>query len=85
MPVPTPSSSRFYPEPPLFPPLTVGQIEAARLSAWYDTFEDLTIPSTVIDLESIGEKDLFLEVRRGQCIFGTVKQGTDVMGLVARL
>lgn len=62
MPVPTASSSRPPPEPFLFPSLTVGEIDAARLSAWYDKFEDLTIPTTVIDLESIGEKELFLQV-----------------------
>lgn len=50
------------PDPPLFPTLSVQQIDAARLSSWYHTFEDLTIPSTVIDLEEIGEKETFIKV-----------------------
>jgi len=59
MPIPIPTS----PEPPLFPSLTVDQIDAARLSSWYETFQDLTIPSTIIDLEELGEKDAFIQVR----------------------
>jgi hypothetical protein len=59
MPIPIPTN----PEPPLFPSLKVDQIDAARLSAWYETFQDLTIPSTIIDLEEIGEKDAFIQVR----------------------
>jgi len=50
------------PDPPLFPTLSVQQIDAARLSSWYHTFEDLTIPSTVIDLGEIGEKETFIKV-----------------------
>jgi hypothetical protein len=59
MPIPIPTR----PDPPLFPHLSVQQIDAARLSHWYDTFLDLTIPSTVIDLEEIGEKETFIKVR----------------------
>jgi len=59
MPIPIPTN----PEPPLFPSLTVDQIDAARLSAWYETFQDLTIPSTIIDLEELGEKEAFIQVR----------------------
>ena len=58
MPIPIPTN----PEPPLFPSLTMDQIDAARLSAWYDTFQDLTIPSTIIDLEELGEKEAFIQV-----------------------
>jgi hypothetical protein len=58
MPIPIPTN----PEPPLFPNLTVDRIDAARLSAWYETFQDLTIPSTIIDLEELGEKEAFIQV-----------------------
>ena len=58
MPIPIPEQ----PEPPLFPTLTVQQIDAARLSSWYETFEDLTIPSTIIDLDQLGEKEAFMRV-----------------------
>jgi len=59
MPIPIPTN----PEPPLFPSLSVDHIDAARLSAWYETFQDLTIPSTIIDLEELGEKEAFIQVR----------------------
>jgi len=58
MPIPIPDQ----PEPSLFPILTVQQIDAARLSSWYETFEDLTIPSTIIDLDQLGEKEAFMRV-----------------------
>jgi len=58
MPIPIPTN----PTPSIFPALTVDQIDAARLSAWYDTFQDLTIPSTIIDLEELGEKEAFIQV-----------------------
>ena len=58
MPIPTPDQ----PEPSLFPTLTVQQIDAARFSSWYETFEDLTIPSTIIDLDQLGEKEAFMRV-----------------------
>jgi hypothetical protein len=58
MPVPVPIQA----DPPLFPSLTVQQIDAARLSSWYETFQDLTIPSTIIDLDVIGEKEAFIQV-----------------------
>jgi hypothetical protein len=58
MPIPIPSG----PDPEIFPLLSQAQIDAARLSAWYPTFEDLTIESIVIDLEQVGEKDQFISV-----------------------
>jgi hypothetical protein len=58
MPIPTPIQA----DPPLFSSLTVQQIDAARLSSWYETFQDLTIPSTIIDLDVIGEKEAFIQV-----------------------
>jgi hypothetical protein len=60
MPIPIPT----YPEPQLFPALSRDQIDSARLSTWYETFEDLTIPSTIIDLDELGERDLFMQVCR---------------------
>lgn len=63
MPVPTSSSARSDEAPPLFPALTIEQVDAALTSRWYDKFEDLTIKSTIINLDSIGEKDVFLKVR----------------------
>jgi hypothetical protein len=58
MPIPTHTG----PEPSVFPSLTIAQIDAARTSAWYHIFEDLTIPSIIINLKELGEKDLFLQV-----------------------
>lgn len=58
MPIPIPT----HPTPPLFPSLSVQQIDAARLSAWYEIFQDLTIPSIVIDLDELGEKEAFIQV-----------------------
>jgi hypothetical protein len=63
MPIPTPM--RPADSPPVFPHLTHEQIDAARVSSWYHTFEDITIPSTIIDLDEIGEKEAFLEVCTG--------------------
>jgi hypothetical protein len=63
MPIPTPTQPAD--SPPVFPQLTREQIDASRVSSWYDTFEDITIPSTVIDLDEIGEKEAFLEVCTG--------------------
>lgn len=58
MPVPvrTPSPA------PLFPPLTVGEVDAARTSAWYDTFEDITFAASIVDIDGLGEREAFLEV-----------------------
>lgn len=50
-------------DPPLFPTLTRPEVDAARTSAWYETFEDLTIPSTVVSVDALGERKAFLEVR----------------------
>lgn len=64
MPVPTSTSS-----PPLLPPLTRADIDAARTSAWYDTFEDLTTPATVISIDALGERPAFLEWIESESIF----------------
>lgn len=51
------------PEPvTVYPALKKANIDAARTSAWYDTFEDLTIPSTFVDIEALGEREAFLDV-----------------------
>lgn len=55
---------------PVFPPLRRADVDACRLSHWYDTFEDLTVPSSVIDIRALGEGAAFLHVsgaRRGVC------------------
>ncbi len=49
---------------PLFPPLTRMAVDAARTSSWHETFEDLTAPAVVIDLDTLGERDAFVEVRQ---------------------
>lgn len=58
MPVPTQSNHVYT----LFPTLTREQIDAARTSAWYDTFADLTFPAQFIDLKELGEEEEFLRV-----------------------
>jgi hypothetical protein len=62
MPVPIPSSQDQ--EPSLFPEIPRSQIDAARLSSWYPLFRRLTFPTTIIDLDKLGEKEAFLEVRQ---------------------
>ncbi|GFZ50506.1 hypothetical protein JCM24511_08263 [Saitozyma sp. JCM 24511] len=57
MPVPIPPTQPV----PLFPPLTKSVIDSARTSAWYDAFAGITIPTTIVDLDDIGEKAAFLE------------------------
>lgn len=47
---------------PDFPPLKKADVDACRLSHWYDTFEDLTVPSAVIDIRKLGEGAAFLHV-----------------------
>ena len=47
---------------PLFPPMTRAQVEAARTSAWYPVFRRITLATTIIDLDSLGEREAFLEV-----------------------
>jgi hypothetical protein len=58
MPVPLPAPS----SPPLFPSLSEHQVDAARTSSWYHTFENFTVPSTIIDLQELGEEEAFIEV-----------------------
>ncbi|WWC88313.1 uncharacterized protein L201_003221 [Kwoniella dendrophila CBS 6074] len=65
MPVPIPQMATLE----LFPQLTRGQIEAARTSSWLDTFEDITFPSTIIDLEELGEAEEFLRWIEADSIF----------------
>jgi hypothetical protein len=70
MPVPAPAASQA--DCPLFPNPPKTDIDAARLSSWYPLFRRLTFPSTVIDLDAIGEKGAFLEVStvwKGNCIW----------------
>jgi hypothetical protein len=57
MPVPTSTTP-----PVVFPTLTRAEVDAARTSAWYDTFEDLTTPATIISVDELGERAAFLEV-----------------------
>lgn len=64
MPVPTSTA-----EPPLFPLLTVAEVDAARTSSWYETFEDLTTPATVISIDELGERAAFLEWLDSESIF----------------
>ncbi|WVQ84406.1 hypothetical protein IAT38_006558 [Cryptococcus sp. DSM 104549] len=71
MPIPTPPPTDF----PLFPTLTRAQIDAARTSAWYETFEDITAPATVIDLRELGEEEAFLEWLEADSIF--LPEGSD--------
>ncbi|WVW85072.1 hypothetical protein I302_107108 [Kwoniella bestiolae CBS 10118] len=66
MPIPIPTSSE---EAELFPTLTRAQIDSARTSAWYDTFEDITFDSTVIDLAGLGEEEEFLHWLEADSIF----------------
>ncbi|TXT08823.1 hypothetical protein VHUM_02951 [Vanrija humicola] len=66
MPVPVRTPS---PAPLLFPPLTVGEVDAARTSAWYDTFEDITFTSTIVDIDALGEREAFLEWLHSDSIF----------------
>lgn len=47
---------------PVFPTLSKADVDACRLSHWYDTFEDLTVPSSVVDIRKLGEGDAFLHV-----------------------
>nr|XP_018261999.1 cytoplasmic protein [Kwoniella dejecticola CBS 10117]OBR84157.1 cytoplasmic protein [Kwoniella dejecticola CBS 10117] len=65
MPIPIPQQMDLE----LFPTLTKSQIDAARTSAWYDTFEDITFPSTVIDLAELGEESNFLHWLEADSIF----------------
>ncbi|KAK4689683.1 hypothetical protein P7C73_g418, partial [Tremellales sp. Uapishka_1] len=58
MPIPTP----VPPSRNLFPLLAKSDVEASRLSSWYSTFRDITIASIIVDLDSIGEKEAFIEV-----------------------
>ncbi|BEI85623.1 hypothetical protein CcaverHIS002_0510240 [Cutaneotrichosporon cavernicola] len=64
MPVPTSTAP-----PPLFPTLTRSEVDAARTSAWYDTFEDLTTPATVINIDALDERAAFLEWIESDSIF----------------
>ncbi|WWC96441.1 hypothetical protein V866_003309 [Kwoniella sp. B9012] len=66
MPIPISTSDE---ECDLFPTLTRQQIEAARTSSWYDTFEDITFDSTVIDLSELGEEEEFLHWLEADSIF----------------
>lgn len=65
MPVPTQLNQVYT----LFPTLTREQIDAARTSAWYDTFADITFPAKFIDLRELGEEEEFLRVSSGSRIY----------------
>jgi hypothetical protein len=60
MPIPTPPDV----DHPMFPTLSVDQVDAMRTSSWYSTFIEITPKATFIDLDSVGEKAAFLEVCR---------------------
>ena len=47
---------------PIFPSLTRDDVDSTRISAWYRNFQYLTIPSTIIDIASLGEWPAFFEV-----------------------
>ncbi|GMK59696.1 hypothetical protein CspeluHIS016_0803020 [Cutaneotrichosporon spelunceum] len=64
MPVPTSTTT-----PPLFPILTRSEVDSARTSAWYEIFEDLTTPATVISIDALGERAAFLEWIESDSIF----------------
>ena len=51
--------------PESLPKLSKAQIDATRTSSWYETFEDLTIPTKIVDVAELGEDKAFLEVSRG--------------------
>ena len=59
--MPVPTAVNASPPDPL-PTLSRAQIEATRTSAWYDKFEDLTIPTRVIDIGELDEDQALLEV-----------------------
>ncbi|WRT66717.1 uncharacterized protein IL334_003680 [Kwoniella shivajii] len=65
MPIPIPTRTTFD----LFPTLYREQIDAARTSSWYDTFEDLTFQSTIVDLAELGEEEDFLNWLEEDSIF----------------
>lgn len=65
MPVPTPLNQVYA----LFPTVTREQIDAARTSAWYDTFADITFPAKFIDLKELGEEEEFLRVSTGPRVY----------------
>lgn len=65
MPVPTLLNQVYT----LFPTLTREQIDAARTSAWYDTFADITFPAKFIDLKELGEEEEFLRVSTGARVY----------------
>ncbi|KJE01852.1 cytoplasmic protein [Cryptococcus gattii NT-10] len=70
MPVPTLLSQVYT----LFPTLTREQIDAARTSAWYDTFADITFPAKFIDLKELGEEEEFLRGRNRSSHFWKLTQ-----------
>ena len=61
---------------PVFPSLTCADVDLARTSAWYPTFQHLTISSTIIDIDLLGEREAFFEVG---------KTGPEVSRLSVRL
>ncbi|RXK36262.1 hypothetical protein M231_06465 [Tremella mesenterica] len=67
MPIPTPSSPLSLPS--LFPDYPREHIDATRISSWYSTFRALTVPSVIVDLASLGEKDSFLHWLASDSIF----------------
>lgn len=80
MPIPTPTASSSQlgrDQPRIFPALTVDQVNAALTSRWYSKFEDLTINTTIINLDSIGEKEVFLKVRISVSVFPGFQDQTE--------
>lgn len=63
MPIPVPVRHTSPEEVLLLPPLSLANIDAARMSSWYPMFRHVTFPTTIIDLDDLGEKEDFIKVR----------------------
>jgi hypothetical protein len=60
--MPVPTARPDAAEPSLFSDLSEAQIDAARLSSWYPLFRRITFPTTIINIDTQGEKAAFIEV-----------------------
>ncbi|ORY24570.1 D123-domain-containing protein [Naematelia encephala] len=63
VPIPPPAPIDIYPQ------LSRDLVEEARTSAWYPAFSRLSLPSTFIDIDQLGEREAFLEWLDGDSIF----------------
>lgn len=61
MPIPAPSASTV----PAFPLLTASQTDATRTSSWsaLPSLRRHVVPSVTLDLDELGERDEFMQVR----------------------